>query len=317
MNACLCCTRNIPVSGKKKCPLCGHSLMGHGWSGIGYHWKVRHEAGMPFITFWAGLCELHRANRPPGVASADTSAISPIIKSMPEPGGDPRKKALARRSGDIENVLIHSLIATVADGLWQRDHCLDLQVFKPELKDSAFDLVLGFNEFRRNIQIRQLPTLKNAVDFTLRQDFARMVGGCAVVLVYCPSTLEIQHYLFFEGGAGMPMPSLKDCPVAIRHKLRVEDGDNNFFETCRNVPHKLFVGPLNGAELVDRLYPLTATRIPSPRLPAKRYLEERRERDGGAQKPPQVGSQFEYEHAAITGNGFKDRNGNVGLWPAA
>jgi hypothetical protein len=310
MNACLCCVRKIPVSSHKVCPLCGHSLMGHGWSGIGYHWKVRHEASMPFVTFWAGLCEPHLANHPP--ASIPTSVVepSPTILPTPEAGGDPRNMVLARRAGDPDNVLIQSLISAVADGLWQRDHCLDLQVFKPELGESAFDLVLGCNKFQRNIQIKQLPALRKAVEFSLRQDSARMSGGCAVVLVYRPITLEIEHYLFFEGGAGMPMPSLKDFPAAKPQRLRYDDREMQKFEYRRNVPQRLFAGPLNVADLVNRLYPVVTTRIRT----SKKVLGGRRDRDGGAKTPwpgvPQIG------YADGNGNSFQGSTGDVDLYAA-
>ena len=64
MDTCLCCARNLPVSEKKCCPICGHSLMGHGWAGLDFHWKVRHEAEMPYSRFWAGLCPSHRDLHP-------------------------------------------------------------------------------------------------------------------------------------------------------------------------------------------------------------------------------------------------------------
>jgi len=62
MTNCLCCAKGIPFAEKKSCPLCGHSLMGRGWWGVDFHWKIRHELELPFDTFWTGLCELHRNN---------------------------------------------------------------------------------------------------------------------------------------------------------------------------------------------------------------------------------------------------------------
>ena len=64
MSTCLCCSRGIPVSERKVCPLCGHTLMGLGWWGVDFHWQSRHEAELPFREFWDGLCARHRANHP-------------------------------------------------------------------------------------------------------------------------------------------------------------------------------------------------------------------------------------------------------------
>ena len=60
MGRCLCCATNQPLSERKVCPLCGHSLMGHGWTGVDFHWKTRHEGELPYLTFWNELCESHR-----------------------------------------------------------------------------------------------------------------------------------------------------------------------------------------------------------------------------------------------------------------
>jgi hypothetical protein len=103
--------------------------MGHGWWGIDYHWKARHELEMPFKIFWAGLCESHREFHDDG------QRLKTLVEAVPFPVRIPRiiedayHKVHSRRSCDIENILVRLLISAIADGLWVRDHRINLQVF--------------------------------------------------------------------------------------------------------------------------------------------------------------------------------------------
>jgi hypothetical protein len=251
MLTCLCCAENLPVSEKKTCPLCGHSLMGNGWWGIDYHWKVRHELEMPYSVFWAGLCEPHRSAHP---APGDLAANSHPVLLAPETIKDAFSKAADRRSNQVENTLTRALIAAIAEELWRRDHWLDLQVFKDKVDDSGFDLVLGCNGAMRYIQVRFAALRGRAGRFPLRQDAALMPGGCAVVLVYQPGLPAIDHCLFFGGALGAAMPGIEDCPVS-RFIGRSPLAGAALQPPYRDVPRRRFSAPLTMEETVGRLFP--------------------------------------------------------------
>ena len=85
MESCLCCCKNLPVSEKKFCPLCGHSLMGHGWAGLDFHWKVRHEAEMPYSQFWTGMCQPHRDVHPKAGTTLPAEWLRPLIPTAGVP----------------------------------------------------------------------------------------------------------------------------------------------------------------------------------------------------------------------------------------
>jgi hypothetical protein len=51
--------------------------MGLGWWGVDFHWQSRHEAELPFRTFWDGLCDRHRANHPGPVPAGTAPAPAP------------------------------------------------------------------------------------------------------------------------------------------------------------------------------------------------------------------------------------------------
>jgi hypothetical protein len=94
MDACLCCAKNLPVSEKKACPLCGHSLMGHGWAGLDFHWKVRHEAEMPYSQFWAGLCQPHRDLHPNRAGTTNPAEwLRPHLPALAVPDSEPGEES--------------------------------------------------------------------------------------------------------------------------------------------------------------------------------------------------------------------------------
>lgn len=213
------------------------------------HWKAKHEQSMPYADFWAGMCDQHRGSQAEGIASAKLTppSIDPI--------DDAYTKALALRSSHVENILTHALVAAIGQELWRRDPGLDLQVFNAEVDDSGFDLVLGCGGSMRYIQIKQTHLLGKAVKYSLRQDFAQMIGGCAVVLVYGAETLEIDHCLFYGGGAGETMSPVEHLPMTKSPGRRTIEGVRKIREHYRDVPRKSFKGPLSIAELVNCLFP--------------------------------------------------------------
>lgn len=249
MPQCLCCAENQPVTTEKVCPICGHLFKGLGWWGIDSHWKARHEDRIPYSEFWEGMCEGHRGTGDRDETPTENLAAK-VRPSLPEATMD----AMARRSSHVENVLTHSLIAKIAQVLWKRDPWFDLQVFKADVDDAGFDLVLGCQGVMRYIQIKQTYLQGKAVKYSMRLDFARMKDACAVVLVYDGATLEIDHCLFYGGAPGESMPDIEGNKVSLSPGRRTADGARKARENYRDVPRKCFEGPLTTADLVQRLF---------------------------------------------------------------
>lgn len=66
-----------------------------------------------------------------------------------------RIKALAERSSYVEKILRHALLAELSRVAWKRDPALMLQVFNAEVDAAGFDIVLGFGEQLRYVQLKQ------------------------------------------------------------------------------------------------------------------------------------------------------------------
>lgn len=214
------------------------------------HWKAHHESEIPYSEFKKGLCEVH--------SSAGAVAFSPVENPAPHANSlnDNYNKALAQRSSHVENVLIHALIAKVAQELWQRDPWLDFQVFKTDVDDSGFDLVLGCKGMMRFIQIKQTHLQGKAAKYSMRLDFTRMMGACAIVVVFDGNALEIDHFLFYGGLPGESMPDISGNQPSLSPGRRSADGTRKIRANYRDVSRSVFQGPLGIAGLVNLLFPV-------------------------------------------------------------
>lgn len=168
------------------------------------------------------------------------------------------RKALAERSSYVENVLIHRLVAGLAGELWQRDPALPLNIFNSEVDDAGFDLVLGCGDRLRYIQVKQVHQRGTASKFSVRLDFTRLPGSCVVVVVYSETDLSVDHYLFFGGVPGQPMPDVAGEKASVSPIKRGEDGKKKVRQHYRDVPRRKFAGPLDTGELLDALFGTTA-----------------------------------------------------------
>lgn len=275
METCVTCARSLACPIKKVCHLCGYPFMGQGWCGADFHWKVRHRDELTQSAYWAGLCESYRHLLPepipgephqpgPGRPNPSTNwgavgrgLVEPSSSSQSFAGTiDPADHmAFALRCTHMESILLHALVTEIAEELWRRDHQLDLQVLKDVVGESGFDLVICCNGSTLYIQIKQTRTSVNPEKYSLWHDFSKTQGGCAVVLVHGSENLGIDHYLFFGGGSGEPLPPILGFPKTQSPARRATDAGRKLRENLFNVPRQKFQGPLGIPELVDRLFP--------------------------------------------------------------
>ena len=278
METCVTCAKSLACPIKKVCHLCGYPFMGQGWCGAEFHWKVRHRDELTHSAYWAGLCESYRhpqlelaelpaladprqpgASRPNPSTNWGAGGGSLVEHSVPGRTStgtiDPLDMAFALRCSHMESILIQTLVTEIAEELWSRDHLLDLEVLKDVVGDSGFDLVIRYNGSKRYIQIKQTRLTCNPEQYSLWHDFSKTQGGCAVVLVHGAEQPGIEHYLFFGGGSGDPLPPILGFPKTQSPARRAVDAIRKVRENLFNVPRHKFQGPLGIPELVDRLFP--------------------------------------------------------------
>ena len=166
-----------------------------------------------------------------------------------------RVKALAERSSYVENVLTHALVAELSSILWQRDPMKRLQVFHPEVDDLGFDLVLTVGAEVRYVQLKQAHNEKDPTSPSIRLSFAAMPNACVVLMAHSVASLQLRHFHFFGGTLGEPLPSIEGQRVSVSPGRRSATGEKKVRPNYRDVPFRLFDGPLKAVELFDVLFP--------------------------------------------------------------
>lgn len=158
--------------------------------------------------------------------------------------GDPPdyRKSLAERSSYVENILIHRLFAALAGELWRHDPESQLHIFNSEVDNSGFDLVLGYRDQLRYIQIKQVHAKGAASKFSVRLDFSRIPGSCVVLIIHTESDLQIDRCCFFGQTVREPMGSIEDMKATVSPIKRDKDGKKTR-EHYRDIPRKRFQGP--------------------------------------------------------------------------
>ena len=165
------------------------------------------------------------------------------------------RTALAERSSYVENVLTHRLIAALAGELWRRDPTTPLDIFKAEVDDAGFDLVLGCGGLLRYIQIKQMHSEGSRQKFSVRLDFTKQAGSCVLLIVHDEATLELKHFMFFGNGPNMPMPDVDGAKASVAPGRRDKSGGRKVRLHYRDIPRTKFQGPLSTSQLLDALFP--------------------------------------------------------------
>lgn len=167
------------------------------------------------------------------------------------------RNGLAVRSTYVENVLIHSMIAGLAAELWKRDPAQRLHIFKAEVDDSGFDLVLGIRNELRYIQVKQCHEQGKKRGFSIQTEFSRLPGSCAVLIVHAEDTLAIKHFEFYGEVPGLPMPNIEHFPPTQSSTRKDSEGNKRIREHYRDVPRTKFKERklIGAGALLDALFP--------------------------------------------------------------
>lgn len=122
---------------------------------------------------------------------------------------DDAASATSRYSSVLERTLEHRFLADLCSALWcQGIH--DFAVSKSEVDQYGYDVVIEVGPVVRHIQLKTKAILSKTARTSASTRLARKQSGCVVWIVYRPSDLAIDHFLWFGGLPGEPMPALGD-----------------------------------------------------------------------------------------------------------
>ena len=158
-----------------------------------------------------------------------------------------------KHSAYREKLIEHLFTGELLKLSWLNDDCR-LEVAKPEVDNSGYDIIAGTNHVVRHIQLKT----SHIGSKTPRQKVHRKLGdkpsGCVVWIYFNEESLELGPYYFYGGLPGESLPDISGAKVARHtkgnrdgHKAErpniktVNKGDFTRYETMEEIYSALFV----------------------------------------------------------------------------
>lgn len=118
-----------------------------------------------------------------------------------------------RQSSYREKLLEHLFIGELLRFSWLQMEA-ELEVSKPEVDRSGYDVVLEASGITRHVQLKSSSVNAKTAMQKVHVDLGKKPSGCIVWIQFDPNTLELGPFLFFGGSPGSPLPDLGGLKVA-------------------------------------------------------------------------------------------------------
>ena len=151
----------------------------------------------------------------------------------------------------IEKTLEHRFLADLCSYLWTRG-VHDFAVSQSEVDHYGYDVIVEVGDVVRHIQLKlaHLHAKRSRVSVNMR--LSRKPSGCVVWMFYQPENLMIDHYRWFGGLPGEPLPYLGERVT--RHTKADSAGFKAERLSHRDLPKAAFTIVGSIAELSDKLF---------------------------------------------------------------
>ena len=112
-----------------------------------------------------------------------------------------------------EKIIEHLFIGELLKLSWVNGD-YSLEISKPEVDNSGYDLIIEANGTLRHIQLKAAYVGAKTSRQNVHVSLASKPSGCVVWVYFDQNNLELGPFLFFGGKPGSPLPSLKNLKVA-------------------------------------------------------------------------------------------------------
>ena len=147
-----------------------------------------------------------------------------------------------------ERLLEHLFIGELLKLSWTSGDCA-LEVSKPEVDRSGYDIIAEANGFIRHIQLKTTFVGSSTSSQKVHISLVGKPSGCVVLIHFDKESLDLGPYLYFGGSAGEPLPSLANHKVA-KHTKGNALGIKAERPNIRTIPNSAFVR----IDTIEQLY---------------------------------------------------------------
>lgn len=147
-----------------------------------------------------------------------------------------------------EKLIEHLLVGELLKLSWQNGDC-SLEVSKPEVDNSGYDIIAEANGVIRHVQLKASYQGATTARQKVHTDLAMKPSGCVLWVYFDEETLSLGPFLLFSNPPGQPLPSLDGLKVA-RHTKGNAEGEKLKRPAIRVIPK----GRFEEIEGVEALY---------------------------------------------------------------
>lgn len=159
-----------------------------------------------------------------------------------------------RSASHREKVVEHVFLGELLRYLWVAK-IPGVQVLKPEVDASGYDLVLSLGKVIRHVQLKTSMHDAKAASQPIQESLGDHPSGC-IVWIRLNDDLTFDHFLWYGGKPGRPLPDLTQFKRAKHSRANAQGVKNERLQT-RTVPKSAFEKLPNMATLVGRLFGAT------------------------------------------------------------
>ena len=147
-----------------------------------------------------------------------------------------------------ERLVEHLFVGEVLRHLWRRG-VHDIEVLKPVVAHSGYDLVLEYGRIVRHIEFKvsNIEGKRKSVDVNL--GLQRAPSGCVIWINVTQDDLDLKPFWWYGAAPGVPLPSIEGFRVATQPR-----GEKRERPNIRRIPRSRFTRLETVAEVVHRLF---------------------------------------------------------------
>ncbi|MEH6486108.1 MULTISPECIES: hypothetical protein [Pseudomonas] len=112
-----------------------------------------------------------------------------------------------------EKLIEHLFVGELLKKSWHLDRC-DLEVAKPEVDNSGYDIILEAHGVIRHVQLKASFQGSKTARQKLHIRLGTKPSGCVVWVYFDENTLALGPFLYFGGAPGEPLTSVASARVA-------------------------------------------------------------------------------------------------------
>ena len=155
-----------------------------------------------------------------------------------------------------EKLIEHLFVAELLKLSWLHHSC-SLEVAKPEVDNSGYDLIAETSGFVRHIQLKTSIIGGKTNSQKIHMKLAEKPSGCVVWVYFEETNLKLGPFLYFGADAGKPLPSLIERKIA-KHTKGNKDGIKAERPNIRVLPKSGFKMFKSIEEIYDQLFGIGA-----------------------------------------------------------